>query len=305
MRATALPSDVTDRVRGAASPHSSGGPWRLRCSAAPRPTRSVGGPATGTKVPWGPWSERRYQPVMSDESGTTAGTSTKGRGPNARRLTAVGFVLLGLTMVLGAAFDRSAQATKPEPEHKVMLCHATSSRSNPYVLIEVDAASVQFDGHDGHDGPVFSADLPEHEPWGDVIPPFDYGDDLHYAGKNWPTGEGLLAAACTMPTPSTTSSSTTSSTTSTTSSTSSSTTSSTTSSTSSTTTTTTTQPAPPSTTNPAAPTSTTTVVVGGKEQQRSTVTRGLPFTGTNAIGLALTGLALIVLGLVIARRSRT
>ena len=51
--------------------------------------------------------------------------------------------------------------------------------------VTVDVASVQFQGHAGHDGPIFSPDLPEHTKWGDIIPPFDFGEAGSYAGKNW------------------------------------------------------------------------------------------------------------------------
>jgi hypothetical protein len=69
---------------------------------------------------------------------------------------------------------------------KVTLCHATASRTNPYVSITVDANSVTRRGHDGHTGPVFPADG-----WGDIIPPFGT-----YPGLNWPAGQTLLAAGC-------------------------------------------------------------------------------------------------------------
>jgi hypothetical protein len=92
--------------------------------------------------------------------------------------------LVGLSMVLSAGFDRSADATPSNPQHKVTLCHATASYSNPYTVIEVDVASVQFEGHDGHNGPIFFPEIPKDEQWGDVIPAFEYGDGMHYAGKN-------------------------------------------------------------------------------------------------------------------------
>ena len=43
-------------------------------------------------------------------------------------------------------------ATKPHPGHKVAICHRTASDTNPYVLIEVDEASLpaHFNNLPGH-----------------------------------------------------------------------------------------------------------------------------------------------------------
>lgn len=86
----------------------------------------------------------------------------------------------------------TAGATKPndEGEHKVTLCHATDSYTNPYVEVTVDVASVHFEGHVGHTGPVFYPAIPKHTKWGDIIPSFDYGEGHSYAGMNL-SDEGL------------------------------------------------------------------------------------------------------------------
>jgi hypothetical protein len=127
--------------------------------------------------------------------------------------------------------------TKPNPEHKVTICHAVSGQGelkNGYNEITVDVASIFKHGHDEH----------LHEGRTDVIPPFVYigidGLEHSYPGL----GDQSLLPLCRVPEPTTTThkpTTTKATTTSTsTSSTSSSTTSttSTTSSTSSTTTTT-------------------------------------------------------------------
>ncbi|RYU14095.1 hypothetical protein [Nocardioides iriomotensis] len=46
----------------------------------------------------------------------------------------------------------SAQATAPgdDGEHKVWVCHATSSDTNPYTIIEVDVASTKLEAHEAH-----------------------------------------------------------------------------------------------------------------------------------------------------------
>ncbi len=122
--------------------------------------------------------------------------------------------LTGAAMMLGVALP--AGATSGDP-HKVTLCHATASTSNPYVVITVDVASVLGDrGHGGHTGPVFSPDLGKHVAWGDIIPAFDYGPGEQYPGLNLtPDGAATLANGCTFTVGTTTTSSTTSSTSST------------------------------------------------------------------------------------------
>jgi hypothetical protein len=113
-----------------------------------------------------------------------------------RRLAAT--VLCALLVVLGLV--SSAAATKPNPDHKITLCHRTASYTNPYVVITVDIASVIFEGHDGHDGRVFFPTIPKHEKWGDIIPPFNFGPGRVYAGKNWTAeGSAIFDAGCIAP----------------------------------------------------------------------------------------------------------
>lgn len=89
--------------------------------------------------------------------------------------------------------------TKPA-EHKVTLCHATDSRTNPYVQITVDFDAVIHEGHGSHVGPVFSPDLPKHTKWGDIIPPFDFGGDAVFGGLNWDAvGQAVYGAGCELP----------------------------------------------------------------------------------------------------------
>ena len=78
-------------------------------------------------------------------------TTTSRMLPEHRRMMAVGIaaIICGALLLLGVLLPIRADATQPNPEHKIVLCHATDSYTNPYVRIEVDIASVQFEGHDG------------------------------------------------------------------------------------------------------------------------------------------------------------
>ena len=62
------------------------------------------------------------------------------RARSAAALAAAGALVMssGLVLMAGAT---SAQATQPNPDHKVWICHATDSDTNPYVVIHVDVAS--------------------------------------------------------------------------------------------------------------------------------------------------------------------
>lgn len=136
------------------------------------------------------WGDRYYARHLAAQRRTEA------RRRTGTTLVAVGalFVAIGLVP--------AANATQPNPEHKVTLCHATDSYSNPYVVITVDIASVKFQGHNGHEGPVFFPAIPKHTKWGDIIPPFDYGPGRTYAGKNW-TADGMAIHdnGCVLPPP--------------------------------------------------------------------------------------------------------
>lgn len=82
----------------------------------------------------------------------------------------------------------TASATIPKaPDGKVVICHRTNSRNNPYVQITVSEDSIdRKNGHDTHDGPIFPA-----ANWGDIIPPF-----TGFAGQNWPAGSAILNNGC-------------------------------------------------------------------------------------------------------------
>lgn len=102
-------------------------------------------------------------------------------------------ILAGLTVfALVLSLASIAKATRSTT---VTICHSTGSNSNPYIQ-QHPSASGDVDGHNDHNGGVFPAD-----PWGDIIPPFDY-DEEHYSGKNWNTaGQAIWENDCAVPTP--------------------------------------------------------------------------------------------------------
>ncbi len=121
------------------------------------------------------------------------------------RALAVATIVLGGSLVASGVGATAAQATKPNPLHKVTLCHRTASYTNPYVVITVDVASVLRSGHDTHNGPVFFPAIPKHQKWGDIIPPFNFGPNATYAGKNWTAaGRAVFDNHCKIPTVATT-----------------------------------------------------------------------------------------------------
>jgi hypothetical protein len=113
----------------------------------------------------------------------------------ATRAAAVAMVAAG---AVGACASIAA-ATKPDPTHKITICHATASASNPYVAITVDIASIGLDSGHGRSG--VNA--------GDIIPKFDI-DGYSYPGNNWDADhQAILDNGCDARSASTTSTSTT------------------------------------------------------------------------------------------------
>jgi hypothetical protein len=119
----------------------------------------------------------------------------RSRMSHPRRRAPLVMAAIGATALVGGVASISSAAAGPA-EHKVTLCHATASRTNPYVEIRVDYHSIIKSGHGGHDGPVFAPDV--EGPWGDVIPAFDLGDGASYPGLNLEDGQDLLAHGCSV-----------------------------------------------------------------------------------------------------------
>ena len=80
----------------------------------------------------------------------------------------------------------------------VQICHSrqpqpsngqgVGAQNNPYGpgRIVVKVSAIVDGGHEIHDGPVYNATNQSH--WGDIIPPFEYGDGKEFS-LNW-TDEG-------------------------------------------------------------------------------------------------------------------
>lgn len=105
-------------------------------------------------------------------------------------------------LVSAAVFAPSTIALGAE-KIDVAICHATASHSNPYVAASPSINANGFDdpelagGHNGHIGPVWFAGI--EVAWGDIIPPYDYGD-FHYPGLNWDAaGQAIFDAGCSLP----------------------------------------------------------------------------------------------------------
>jgi len=128
----------------------------------------------------------------------------RGQGsPRRRWATAAGIGLVGGPLIAGWMLLPIASAT---PSDKVMICHATSSMSNPYTVNSVDTSSVDeegnkfLNGHGDHTGPVFDSVNPPAS-WGDIIPPFtDPESEKSFPGLNWPAGEAIWSNGCQVPT---------------------------------------------------------------------------------------------------------
>jgi len=79
-------------------------------------------------------------------------------------------------------------------EDQVTLCHATDSRTNPYVQITVAAAGAYNGHYTQHTGPLFPS-MGEDGKWGDIIPPFNYQDNSY--SLNWTSqGQAIFNNGC-------------------------------------------------------------------------------------------------------------
>ena len=102
--------------------------------------------------------------------------------------------------------ETSGSPTPTPTSVAVTICHATGSTSNPYTTNTVDSSSIDaegnqyLNGHGDHTGPVFTPGVTSE--WGDIIPPFTYGE-MNFPGYNWtPAGQAIWENQCAYTTPS-------------------------------------------------------------------------------------------------------
>ncbi|MGD8485139.1 MAG: hypothetical protein PVH07_00745 [Chloroflexota bacterium] len=110
------------------------------------------------------------------------------------------FAIAGALM-LTAAMAVPAVATQPiegdaENGHKVTVCHATNSFTNPYVVIQVDiAAAGGLDKVMGHYDHV----TPHAKGWGDWIAAFTYDGVFYPAQGEFVAGQPAVPEVCRPP----------------------------------------------------------------------------------------------------------
>jgi hypothetical protein len=86
--------------------------------------------------------------------------------------------------VVGLGTALASQMVARAGQDHVTFCHATGSRSNPYVMIS-PSVSGAYHGHDLH-----------HD--GDIIPPFEYQGQTY--SKNWDAeGRAIFENGCAIP----------------------------------------------------------------------------------------------------------
>lgn len=104
----------------------------------------------------------------------------------------------GLAAITASLIPASAAFATAGNGDNITFCHATSSFTNPYVVITTDPDSIIQKGHGDHTGAVFNG---TDKDWGDIIPAFVYhdkaGDPQAFAGLNVVGGAAILANDCT------------------------------------------------------------------------------------------------------------
>jgi hypothetical protein len=122
-----------------------------------------------------------------------------------KKLRALAWLVAAGLFVMALALPSTTMATKGTP-HKVTICHATASVTNPYVRITVDQAAVDGVSSRGpadhramHTGDVWNPSMAKGSNWGDIIPPF-YADGKTLTGLsplNWSAaGQAIFYNDC-------------------------------------------------------------------------------------------------------------
>ena len=125
----------------------------------------------------------------------------RSRGGWRKGLVALAALLPVMSILVVTGPARASDSSAPQHQ-KIPFCHATSSDTNPYRLIDTDDDSKVKKGHGDHTGPIWNPTLNAPDKWGDIIPAFDYYDDdgdlQHFDGLNYNAeGKQVLADGCT------------------------------------------------------------------------------------------------------------
>jgi hypothetical protein len=108
-----------------------------------------------------------------------------------------------IALVAGLLLVSDVTATRPNPNHKVTICHALPvSASHEFNRITVDIASTGYvrGGHDRGTGELLPVALgAKHAEGGDIIPPYTYRT-FSFPGQNWTAeGRAIYANGCRPP----------------------------------------------------------------------------------------------------------
>lgn len=84
----------------------------------------------------------------------------------------------------------------PPEDQRVSLCHQTGDPSDPYDEETATVTSI-FEFHSFEDLLAFVLGATE---WGDIIPPFDFGENAEFEGLNWDAeGQAIFFNNCEIP----------------------------------------------------------------------------------------------------------
>lgn len=119
-------------------------------------------------------------------------------------------MLFTVLLFVQASAQEKDKKEKKIFDHKVNICHATSSTTNPYVAITVAQSSVaelhnhliHGNGHGLHEGPVFDSEkiYKGNDKWGDIIPPLiNENGTTRFPGLNSDAHPEWWARGCQLP----------------------------------------------------------------------------------------------------------
>jgi hypothetical protein len=125
------------------------------------------------------------------------------------RLTLAGLFAFSLVLSTPSLFAEESNGVQPgyEQDGKITICHRTKSTVRPYTVnsISINAADGSLGqgkkDHTAHTGGVFDPNTTYTPPmsgdqWGDIIPPYYWGNGNYFEGYNWPDGQSIWENDC-------------------------------------------------------------------------------------------------------------